>query len=833
MSTSGATRGRGGSALGAHLDDAKRLNEITMLGDSRGLVSQNCRSQIKELTDIAAHARSKVPLYHLHVDPAQPWTPHQWDRHMERFETEFGLEKQPFLESIHIKHAREHRHRVYSLVKDNGSCIRMDNDFARREKLGRVAEIEFGEALTPGRHNRAAIAALRNEGRDDIAQAMEDAGLHTMERSQAKLSPRERDQMDRTGVNPAEVGAKALASWKSSDDGRSFRQALQDKGLRLAMGDKVAVLVDEAGGTHPLAKMLGKVSKAAGDDRIDAAGVTARIADIQLDPLPEGGRGRRREYEPLVATPGADPARAAATTPTVAAPAAVVSTQEAPAQAVIEAPADTVPAPQSAGQAEPSPAVSSKLADKIDAAKSPGGAPDVKDNGHAVAPVDFSKPGDVDRFMRGVAAAEDARAKREINAGKMSEGSTAEETARLILAIRGVLQRSADADCRSVTYAAARTEAVAEITRQERHDVRLNNRPPSPLDVGRWESFGGRAYTAASERIALGDGSKRTRPGDVRGVEGRREYGQIAAAVELARATAKAGADTARPDHSAVGSGSSKPDQDRGIAGADRENDPADRLRARRQAQGLAAAAGNRSGSIEALTARLTETPDRLTRPRRLAAIDAGIAASEQRIATVMQTAPYPDPATRDAREVIHELRERLVARLESETATAVQAGQAAASAKTHMGILGRLGLPTVDRRAFMRLAEAADAAQRGADLSRDSFGQDARESDERAPGVARSRQSQQNEWECKPEVRLAVEEKVGNDLVKRAIADGNTEMEKLAAKDLAKAREEMLRRQAKIDRLEREQALQQQRQREAPGHQNGARPPAPSGPRR
>ena len=86
MSTSGATRGRGGAALGAHLDDAKKLNEITLLGESRGLVTKNCRAQIKELTDIASHARSRAPLYHMHVDPAQPWAPEQWDRHMERFE---------------------------------------------------------------------------------------------------------------------------------------------------------------------------------------------------------------------------------------------------------------------------------------------------------------------------------------------------------------------------------------------------------------------------------------------------------------------------------------------------------------------------------------------------------------------------------------------------------------------------------------------------------------------------------------------------------------------------------------------------------------------------
>ena len=278
----GATRGRGGPRLGAHLADTKGQNDVTREGESRGLVSVGIRARVRELGDLASHARSQAPLYHVHADPSGSWLAGQWAAYWQGFEHEFHLEAQPFAEAIHVKGGREHRHRVYSLVRLDGTVIPMRWDHARREKLHRLVELETGKPLTPGRHNRAVITALEAEGRHQEAAALRRAGLDRVSRPQASTTPRQRAQAERTGIANQDVAAAALTAWRTSDDGRSFQAALAGQGLRLAQGDRAAVLVDFSGNAHPLARLLGRVSKARGGDRITAAQVSARLAGLNL-----------------------------------------------------------------------------------------------------------------------------------------------------------------------------------------------------------------------------------------------------------------------------------------------------------------------------------------------------------------------------------------------------------------------------------------------------------------------------------------------------------------------------------------------------------------------
>jgi hypothetical protein len=268
------------------LADYKGINEFTMPGVSRGLVSVDVYEQIRELTDIVTHARSKRPLYHVHADPSIDWSADQWQQYWTRFENEFGLQNQPFAEAIHIKSGREHRHRAYSLVNASGACLRLDHDFARREKINRLAEIQTGERLTPGRHNRAAIAALRHEGHAAAAEALEAAGLHTVARPSAPLTPPERHQQERTRVTKAAVQASAYAAWRTADNAHAFEAALADHGLRLAVGDSGPVVLDASGSTHGLRRILSAAARGAGQ-QVTAADVAARLANIYLPPVEE------------------------------------------------------------------------------------------------------------------------------------------------------------------------------------------------------------------------------------------------------------------------------------------------------------------------------------------------------------------------------------------------------------------------------------------------------------------------------------------------------------------------------------------------------------------
>ncbi|WP_373635190.1 hypothetical protein, partial [Komagataeibacter xylinus] len=250
---SGATRGKGGSGLWRHLLDYKRQNDAVMVGASRGLIETGTKDQIKELTTIGSYASHSKPLHHVHADPAHDWTSDQWADFWQDYENEFFLQKQPFTEVVHVKHGREHKHRVYSLLLPSGSCIRMDNDFIRREKLNRLAEIRTGEPILSGRHNDAVIKALEAEGKTAQAQILRDAGLEGT-RTRGKLKPQERAQQERTHIDKAGLAVIVLKGWKGYNPD-ILREQLKAHGCHLAMGDKGPVVIDQTGNVHALKRV--------------------------------------------------------------------------------------------------------------------------------------------------------------------------------------------------------------------------------------------------------------------------------------------------------------------------------------------------------------------------------------------------------------------------------------------------------------------------------------------------------------------------------------------------------------------------------------------------
>lgn len=286
---SGTTLGRGGRKLAGHLADWERENEHTSLGATRGLFAESLVDGVMELTRIVSHVRSRCPVYHAHVNPELPWTVEQWARYWVLFEREFGLERQPFVEALHVKHSREHRHRAYSRVRADGTVIPVNSDYARHEKLSRIAEWEFGGRHIKGAHNRAVAAFLKKEGRLDVLASIEKAGLTIGPRVAPAISPRQRAQSERTGVDPRALPLIALEIWQTRVSGEQLIAAFALEGLRLAQGEKVPVLIDAAGGVHSLTRCIGQASTAAGK-RIGAAAVRSRLLNIDLPYLnPNGG----------------------------------------------------------------------------------------------------------------------------------------------------------------------------------------------------------------------------------------------------------------------------------------------------------------------------------------------------------------------------------------------------------------------------------------------------------------------------------------------------------------------------------------------------------------
>ncbi|MGU3362782.1 relaxase/mobilization nuclease domain-containing protein [Methylobacterium sp. M6A4_1b] len=300
---SGATRGQGlGDGLARHLTNAE--NDEVILVAARGLASMDLAGQIRELVAISMGGRTDRPVYHVHADPDPSVADGAGARALfwSLFETEFGLHDQPYCGVEHVKGGRRHEHRVYSLVRPDGSVVDLAWDYPRREKCSRIVEHAHGVPPVPSKHARAIERRLRAEGRHDIAEWLVRAGATTAARPIAPLTPTERLIQDRTGILLDDLRRSALAAWRASDDAASFVAALQARGLDLREGRVGAVIVDRGGTAHLATRLIGAAARRLEGSRIPAAVVRARLTGFEPKDKAHGYRDRA---PPRQAGPGA------------------------------------------------------------------------------------------------------------------------------------------------------------------------------------------------------------------------------------------------------------------------------------------------------------------------------------------------------------------------------------------------------------------------------------------------------------------------------------------------------------------------------------------------
>lgn len=280
---SGAMRGQGeGDALARHL--MKPENDEVVVIAPRGLGSRDIRGQIQELRALSLGGRTDKPIYHLHVDPEDLIIDNAGARARwwALFEREFGLTQQPYCGVEHYKKDRRHEHRVYSLVRPSGQVVDLAHDFARREKVSRIVEFEFGAPAVRSKHARAIERALREDGRHDVADWLAASGTFEADRPVARATPQERLIEERTGVPLDDLRAAALAAWRASTDADEFVEGLRERGLDLRQGRSGPVVVDRTGTAHLATRLIGAAARRADGTRIPAAAVRERLAGLTL-----------------------------------------------------------------------------------------------------------------------------------------------------------------------------------------------------------------------------------------------------------------------------------------------------------------------------------------------------------------------------------------------------------------------------------------------------------------------------------------------------------------------------------------------------------------------
>ncbi|WP_055887574.1 hypothetical protein [Methylobacterium sp. Leaf399] len=109
----------------------------------------------------------------------------------------------------------------------------------RLERVAREIEHDRGEPLTPGRHDRALVKALRARGRAEVAAALEAAGSDGSPRS--ATTPGARQRLRRAGVDDVAARAAVKAAWATATGPVALRGSLAEAGLSLAPGEKPGV----------------------------------------------------------------------------------------------------------------------------------------------------------------------------------------------------------------------------------------------------------------------------------------------------------------------------------------------------------------------------------------------------------------------------------------------------------------------------------------------------------------------------------------------------------------------------------------------------------------
>ncbi len=248
----------GAEAAGRHILDRADGNE-------KIVIISGGRETLAAAEGIAALHAQRFGLRHYVISPDEPLSRGQLQRMLAAIRQEYGIPAEA-LETL-VAHTKmradgaktEHYHYlVPEADPTTGRVLSSRHSYARNEKLARVAECEFGHQITPGRHNRAVIAALRREGRADLAARLTAAA--DVPRPTAAFDAEQHQRAKRNGVSLPQARQAIKDAWKLSD--AEMAAALQRAGLRIEKGTKCPIITTtdasgakvELGALHRLAK---------------------------------------------------------------------------------------------------------------------------------------------------------------------------------------------------------------------------------------------------------------------------------------------------------------------------------------------------------------------------------------------------------------------------------------------------------------------------------------------------------------------------------------------------------------------------------------------------
>jgi hypothetical protein len=191
---------------------------------------------VGELRRLVAQARGSRSegnfMYQANINPRdqERLTEEQWGQAIDTLEKNLGLEGHQRIVVEHEKEGRVHRHLVWNRVDvETMRVADMGGNYYTHQRTARELEERFDLA-----RNKSLHGERRPEGRPSRAPEMWE---------QDSKIDRDKARADLT------------EAWRSTDSGKAFQAAIEEKGYILANGDRRAfVAVDTDGKPHSLAQ---------------------------------------------------------------------------------------------------------------------------------------------------------------------------------------------------------------------------------------------------------------------------------------------------------------------------------------------------------------------------------------------------------------------------------------------------------------------------------------------------------------------------------------------------------------------------------------------------
>lgn len=270
----------GAGALARHLSDAEDNELVEVL-----------RGVFTDLEDAVADARRFGRTYavrHFIIAPQFEMQRDQFHEVVVMLGEEFEFEPSSCLIVQHTKAravagvAGRHWHVVVPETNPaTGKVLSSRHDHARHEKIARQVELLLGHPIVAGAHDLAVLAALRAEGKAEMADRLA-AHLGQGERPVAAFTSVQHQAAKRAGIDLALVRENIRAACADLPTGTQLRERLIAHGIALARGEKPGTWIV----LGPDGKFLGAAHRLAGHRKADFHALMEKEHDHHSKPDP-------------------------------------------------------------------------------------------------------------------------------------------------------------------------------------------------------------------------------------------------------------------------------------------------------------------------------------------------------------------------------------------------------------------------------------------------------------------------------------------------------------------------------------------------------------------